>query len=140
GDSFETVDLDGLRVWVSSVAASPHDPDELYAATRSFSDAGLIVTGRGVLRSENGGSSFSNVSTGLDSPSVIDLTFDDSGDWLFASTTAAGVQRLDVQPPAIESVVVSPDPAEIAAGDAEQLTATAHYDDDTTENVTDEAQ
>ena len=67
----------------------------LYASTAGFSEAGLLVGGRGVLRSVNGGRNWVNIGAGLPDPSVRSLAASPDGQWLFAGTDS-GVYRLQI--------------------------------------------
>jgi photosystem II stability/assembly factor-like uncharacterized protein len=67
----------------------------LYASTAGFSEAGLLVDGRGVLRSVNGGRNWVNIGAGLPDPSVRSLAASPDGQWLFAGTDS-GVYRLQI--------------------------------------------
>lgn len=83
----------GLPVQVSEIVASGGD---LYAGTRSYSAAGLIQGGRGVLRSTDGGRTWANISAGLPDPSVLSLAASPDGHWLYAGTRSGGVYRLPI--------------------------------------------
>lgn len=93
GAHFTDADSGGLSMRVSDLYAAPHGRT-LYAATTSYVDHGLLQGGRGVLRSTDGGHTWTSVSGGLTSTSVTSLAATPDGRWLFAGTTDAGVQRL----------------------------------------------
>lgn len=69
--------------------------DTLYASTAGFSEAGLPIGGRGVLRSVNGGRTWVNIGADLPDPSVRSLAASPDGRWLFAGTDS-GVYRLRI--------------------------------------------
>jgi hypothetical protein len=67
--------------------------------------------------------------TDLESATIACVIFPTSDGWLFERQST----------PVITSLVVAPDTLAQAAGDIDALTATAHYDDGTTANITTEA-
>ncbi|MCS5734329.1 S8 family serine peptidase [Herbiconiux daphne] len=68
----------------------------LFAGTETFRPNGLITLARGVLMSTDGGSSWSNVSAGLDAPSIRSLATSPDGAWLLAGTNGGGIHRASV--------------------------------------------
>lgn len=94
GRTFRTGDAGPLAMRVSSLLVSPRDPNVLYAGTTSFSPNGLLVGGRGVLRSADGGRTWQNVSSGLQNTAVLGLAVSPDGGWLYAGTEQGGVHRL----------------------------------------------
>ncbi|WP_243709368.1 hypothetical protein [Micromonospora sp. 15K316] len=78
----------GLPMRVSQIAASG---DDLYAATGSYPaardilDGGVVQSGRGVLRSTDGGRTWVNIGAGLPDPSVGALAVSPDGRWLYAA-------------------------------------------------------
>ncbi|MGI5520137.1 S8 family serine peptidase [Micromonospora sp. CA-259024] len=69
----------------------------LYAGLRDFTAAGLNIGGRGVLRSTDGGRTWSNIAFGLPDPSVRSLAVSPDGHWLYAGTAAGGVYQLPIR-------------------------------------------
>ncbi|MDG4798312.1 S8 family serine peptidase [Micromonospora sp. WMMD1082] len=65
-----------------------------YAGSADFAEAGLRFGGRGVLRSTDGGRTWSNIGAGLPDSSVRSLAVSPDGTWLYAGTAAGGVYRL----------------------------------------------
>ncbi|WP_308288520.1 S8 family serine peptidase [Streptomyces macrolidinus] len=94
GAHFRTADTGPLPLRVSEIVLSPKNPDTIYAGTSSFTANDLIKGGRGVLRSTDGGRSWTNVSGGLQNLDVISMTISPDGDWLYAGTEMGGVHRL----------------------------------------------
>ncbi|MEV4756239.1 S8 family serine peptidase [Micromonospora sp. NPDC049559] len=84
----------GLPIRVSQIVAVG---DDLYAGLNTFSAAGLVQGGRGVLRSTDGGRSWANIGAGLPDPAVTALAASPDGRWLFAGTRAGGVYRLPLR-------------------------------------------
>ncbi|MEO3742244.1 S8 family serine peptidase [Plantactinospora sp. B5E13] len=83
-----------LRMRVSQIVESD---GVLYAGTGNFRTAGLTINGRGVLRSTDGGRTWSNIAAGLPDPSVRSLAVSPDGRWLYAGTAAGGVYRLPIR-------------------------------------------
>lgn len=96
GRTFATADTGGLPMQVSDIATSPRQT--LYAGTTSYSANGLVQGGRGVLRSLDGGKTWSNISGGLQNTAVTSLQFAPDGTSLFAGTVNGGVHRLRLAP------------------------------------------
>jgi photosystem II stability/assembly factor-like uncharacterized protein len=94
GRTFRTGKAGPLAMRVSSLLVSPRDPDVLYAGTASYWQSGLLLGGRGVLRSADGGRTWQNVSSGLQNTAVLGLTVSPDGGWLYAGTDQGGVHRL----------------------------------------------
>ncbi|MFL6055710.1 MAG: WD40/YVTN/BNR-like repeat-containing protein, partial [Actinoallomurus sp.] len=94
GRTFRTADAGPLAMRVSSLLVSPRDPDVLYAGTAEYRASGLLVGGRGVLRSADGGRTWRNVSSGLQNTAVLSLAVAPDGGWLYAGTEQGGVHRL----------------------------------------------
>ncbi|GAA4489152.1 hypothetical protein GCM10023191_019490 [Actinoallomurus oryzae] len=94
GRTFRTGDAGPLTMRVSSLLVSPRDPNVLYAGTTSFRPNGLLVGGRGVLRSADGGRTWQNVSSGLQNTAVLSLAISPDGGWLYAGTDQGGIHRL----------------------------------------------
>jgi subtilisin family serine protease len=94
GRTFRTGNAGPLVMRVSSLLVSPRDPDVLYAGTTSYWQNGLLLGGRGVLRSADGGRTWQNVSSGLQNTAVLSLAVSPDGGWLYAGTEQGGVHRL----------------------------------------------
>jgi hypothetical protein len=94
GRTFRAADSGSLAMRVSSLLASPRDPDVLYAGTTSHWQNGLLLGGRGVLRSSDGGRTWRNVSSGLQNTAVLSLAVSPDGGWLYAGTGQGGAHRL----------------------------------------------
>ncbi|MEQ4208552.1 S8 family serine peptidase [Actinopolymorpha sp. B9G3] len=110
GKTWRTGDLGSLPTMVNDLITSPRDPDTIYAASGTFevgdvhhgepfANDVLWQTGRGVLRSKDGGRTWANVSAGLQNTSVRSLAMTADGGWLFAGTDGGGVHRLQVSSP-----------------------------------------
>jgi photosystem II stability/assembly factor-like uncharacterized protein len=97
GRTFRTGDTGPLTMRVSSLLVSPRDPNVLYAGTTSFWSNRLLVGGRGVLRSADGGRTWQNVSSGLQNTAVLSLAVSPDGGWLYAGTEQGGIHRLRLQ-------------------------------------------
>ncbi len=84
-----------LDLWVTDLVVDPRVPSRVYAGLGSFYDSmGLLHSGRGVLRSTNGGTSWKSISAGLDNPNVTSLAVDHEGRYLFAGTSGGSVHRV----------------------------------------------
>ncbi|WP_433172195.1 S8 family serine peptidase [Actinoallomurus sp. CA-150999] len=94
GRTFRTGAAGPLTMRVSALVTSPRDPDVLYAGTSAHWADGLRLGGRGVLRSADGGRTWTSVSAGLQNTSVLSLAVGPDGTWLFAGTEQGGVHRL----------------------------------------------
>lgn len=96
GAHFRTADTGPLPLRISEVVISPDDPDTLYAGTSSFTANDLTKGGRGVLRSTDGGRTWTNLSGGLQNLDVLSLATSPDGNWLYAGTRLGGVHRLRI--------------------------------------------
>ncbi|MGH3500020.1 MAG: S8 family serine peptidase [Nocardioidaceae bacterium] len=94
GKSFHLADSGALPMRVSDLLVSPSDPGTWYAATTSYSASDLVKGGRGVLRSTDGGQTWTNISAGLQNLSVDALAVSPDGRWLYAGTVDGGVHRM----------------------------------------------
>lgn len=88
----------GIDVKVSEIVQSPNDPNTYYAAT-TFNPMvkGLYRSGRGVLKSTDGGLTWSNFSYGLDNLDVLSLAISPDGKYLFAGTQSGGVHKIELR-------------------------------------------
>src|SRR6185295_13016689 len=86
GASFRAADTGPAAIQVSDLVVAPGPADTLYAASTSYRSHGLVVGGRGVLRSRDGGRTWVNVSAGLQDTAVASLAVSLDGQWLFAGT------------------------------------------------------
>ena len=93
GATFTAADTGGLPIRVSDIVAAPGSADTLYAATTGYTAQSLVVGGRGVLRSRDGGRSWASVSSGLQDTAVTSLAVSPDGKWLYAGVVNGGVQR-----------------------------------------------
>ncbi|MBM7784369.1 S8 family serine peptidase [Tenggerimyces flavus] len=85
----------GLDMWVTDLVVDPKVPSRVYAGLGAFYDSmGLLHSGRGVLRSTNGGTSWKSIAAGLDNPNVTSLAVDRDGRYLFAGTSGGSTHRL----------------------------------------------
>ncbi|MFD4691257.1 S8 family serine peptidase [Streptomyces sp. NPDC058463] len=89
GRTFRTADTGRLPLRVSDMLKVGHT---LYAATTSVWETALPRGGRGVLRSDDGGRSWQNISTGLQNLDATSLATD--GHRLYVGTVQGGVHRL----------------------------------------------
>ncbi|HZC69352.1 MAG TPA: S8 family serine peptidase [Jatrophihabitans sp.] len=81
-----------FRLHIAAVDLAPDGA--VYAAADASSDAaGLPVGGRGVLVSNNGGSTWTNMSAGLPNRDVSSLTTSPDGHWLYVGTEGGSVYR-----------------------------------------------
>jgi minor extracellular serine protease Vpr len=94
GASFRPAFYADLRLEVSDLLFDPHRPGTAYAATECPFTGGLPQSGRGVLRSTDGGRTWTSFSEGLDTRCVRTLELAPDGRHLFAGTATAGVQRI----------------------------------------------
>ena len=75
----------------------PVRPGFAYAAAACSSASGLPRGGRGVLRTTDGGRTWSSFAQGLDDPCVQALAIAADGRSLFAGTARAGVHRIQLK-------------------------------------------
>lgn len=87
-----------IEIKVSDILQSPKDPNTLYAAT-TFNPKveGLYRSGRGVLKSTDGGLTWTNFSYGLDNLDVFSLGITPDGKYLFAGTQFGGVHMIELK-------------------------------------------
>lgn len=86
----------GFRLSISSLVFAPDGT--IYAGDDAGTDAsGLIVGGRGVLASRDGGVSFDNISAGLPNLDVASLVTSPDGKWLYAGTEGGSIYRLGLR-------------------------------------------
>jgi hypothetical protein len=83
-----------LELAIEDVVFDPVRPGVAYAAAACSSELGLPRGGRGVLRTSDGGRTWSSFAQGLDDLCVHALATD--GKSLYAGTARAGVQRLSL--------------------------------------------
>ena len=103
GRTFRASDLD-LDTAVGSFASATIAPAHghgagttvLFAGSEHFRPGALVVPGRGVLASLDGGRSWVNVSAGMGSTSVKNLQTSPDGVWLYVGTANDGVYRARV--------------------------------------------
>jgi hypothetical protein len=86
-----------LPIQIADVLFDPHRRGVAYAAAACSDGDGLPREGRGVLRSTDGGRSWTSFSEGLDTRCVRTLALDPDGRYLFAGTGAAGVHRIKLK-------------------------------------------
>ncbi|NED99676.1 S8 family serine peptidase [Phytoactinopolyspora halotolerans] len=94
GQTFAGAATGDVPMLVGDLLVSPADPDTWYAASGPFTANGLVKGGRGVLRSTDGGQTWTNVSAGLQNLDVVTLEVSPDGRWLFAGTVDGGVHRV----------------------------------------------
>ncbi|MEY2193785.1 S8 family serine peptidase [Neobacillus sp. BF23-41] len=95
GKTLETAKgADELNVYVNDIIVSPSNPKVVYAATGSFNEKGLRKQGRGVLMSEDGGETWTNVSEGLDNRNATALELSPDEEYLFVGTQGGSVHRM----------------------------------------------
>ncbi|WP_406841646.1 S8 family serine peptidase (plasmid) [Streptomyces sp. AHU1] len=95
GRTFRTADTGGLPAHIFDVVRAGR---ALYAASGPYSTSGLIKNGRGVLRSDDNGLTWRNVSAGLQCSDVVSLAAAPDGTALYAGTVNGGVHRLALLP------------------------------------------
>jgi subtilisin family serine protease/photosystem II stability/assembly factor-like uncharacterized protein len=83
---------------VNDILSSPSNPDILYAATGYHYELGMVKNGRGVLRSLDGGKTWSSFSKGLRNKNVNTLELSRDERYLFAGTVGGGVHRIKLVP------------------------------------------
>jgi photosystem II stability/assembly factor-like uncharacterized protein len=71
--------------------------DGVCAAAAAYDDQGLLVGGRGVLCSGNGGRAWHDVSGDLPFRSITSLAVSPDGRWLYAGSLGQGVFRTGVR-------------------------------------------
>lgn len=86
-----------LPIEIADVLFDPERRGVVYAAAACSDGGGLPREGRGVLRSTDGGRSWSSFAEGLDTRCVRTLALDPDGRYLFAGTGGAGVQRIKLK-------------------------------------------
>lgn len=91
GNTFHAGDLGPLPVLVSDLVLVG---DTLYAATASHWRNGVLKGGRGVLRSKDGGHTWSTAAFGLQNLNVLSLAVSPDGKALYAGTVDGGVHRM----------------------------------------------
>lgn len=95
GKGFEDADSSRLDMWVNDLAFAPGRGRTVYAATTAFYDElGVLVGGRGVLRSDDGGEDWSSFNRGLANPNTTSLAFTPDGEQLFAGTLGGSVHGI----------------------------------------------
>ena len=89
--------LVGSFAAVSAVLPGASRPQQvLFAGSDALRPYGWVVPGRGVLRSTDGGRSWTSVSAGLESLSVTSMAVTTDGRWLVIGTRQGGVHRAAV--------------------------------------------
>ncbi|MEH7305558.1 S8 family serine peptidase [Neobacillus drentensis] len=95
GKTLETAKgADELEIYVNDIIVSPSNPKVVYAATGSFNKKDLRKQGRGVLMSEDGGETWTNVSESLDNRNATALELSPDEEYLFVGTQGGSVHRL----------------------------------------------
>ena len=85
-----------LELAIQDVVYDPVRPGVAYAAAACSSELGLPRGGRGVLRTTDGGRTWSSFAQGLDDLCVHALAVTPDGGSLFAGTARTGVQRIQL--------------------------------------------
>ncbi|HYI31945.1 MAG TPA: hypothetical protein VEX88_00610, partial [Glaciibacter sp.] len=99
GAIFAVADAGGADMYVNSFTSVPVAGDKqgmLFAGSGAFRPGPAWVQGRGVLASRDGGKTWTNVSAGLASTSVMALDASDDGKWLLVGTRQGGLYRADI--------------------------------------------
>ncbi|MFB2599932.1 S8 family serine peptidase [Herbiconiux sp. P17] len=97
GASFAPATVPSPDILVGSFTSAERSTGTVvFAGTKAFRPNGLVGLGRGVLMSTDGGSTWSNVSAGLDATSVRSLATSADGRWLLAGTNGGGVHRASI--------------------------------------------
>lgn len=95
GKTMIPADHVNLDMRVTDIEFAPGDTTRLYASAGAFvDDLGALKGGRGVLVSEDGGSTWESFTTGLSNPNVTSLAFDGNGQYLFAGVSGGSVHRI----------------------------------------------
>ena len=101
GKTFEKEDL-GADTYIGSFTSGAIDKGHgkrttvLFAGSMRFVPNQLPIDGRGVLASTDGGRTWSNVSAGIGTTSILSMASSPDGAWLFAGTRNDGVYRAKV--------------------------------------------
>ncbi|PFH91356.1 hypothetical protein COI44_01745 [Bacillus sp. AFS088145] len=83
-----------LNMYVNDIIVSPTHHNIVYAASGSFYESGLLKGGRGVLKSMDGGKTWTNLSKDLENRNAITLQLSPDEEYLFVGTQGGSVQRL----------------------------------------------
>jgi photosystem II stability/assembly factor-like uncharacterized protein len=97
GETFRRAFYADLPIQIADMLFDPERRGVAYAAAACSDGDGLPREGRGVLRSTDGGRTWSSFSEGLDTRCVQALALDPDGRYLFAGTGAAGVHRIKLK-------------------------------------------
>lgn len=93
GKTFKAGDAGDLPMFITEMV---YANGKLYAATDAAYFDGLAKTGRGVLRSPDGGLHWNSISNGLDNRDVTAIVVTPDKKWLYIGTRDGGVQRLQL--------------------------------------------
>jgi photosystem II stability/assembly factor-like uncharacterized protein len=93
GRTWRPGDTGGLSTLVTDLVESH---GTLYAATSQHYPYGFFKGGRGVYRSEDGGLTWRNISSGLENLDVETLAVSPDGKYLYAGTKLGGVHRIHI--------------------------------------------
>jgi hypothetical protein len=85
-------------MWVSDLEFARDRGHTVFAGTMAFyDDLGVLVGGRGVLRSDDRGRTWRSYSRGLANPDVTSLELDPRGERLYAGTLGGSVHTVEVE-------------------------------------------
>ena len=97
GESFAKADVGGADQFISSFAGTNYRGKlVMFAGSTTFRPGPLWVHGRGVLASVDGGATWSNVSAGIGTTSVLSMDTSSDGKWLLVGTRQGGLYRAPV--------------------------------------------
>ncbi|WP_179194712.1 S8 family serine peptidase [Bacillus sp. EAC] len=86
--------VDELNIYVNDIIVSPNNNNIVYAATGSFYEYGLLKGGRGLLKSVDGGKTWSNLSEGLENRNATAIELSPDEEYLFVGTQGGSVHRI----------------------------------------------
>ncbi|GGI12659.1 S8 family serine peptidase [Gottfriedia solisilvae] len=86
--------VDELNIYVNDMIVSPNNHNIVYAATGSFYEYGLLKGGRGVLKSVDGGKTWTNISGALENRNATAIELSPDEEYLFVGTQGGSVHRM----------------------------------------------
>ncbi len=95
GETLVPADTPGLDMWITDLLYEPGPGRRVFASAGSFYDEfGVLESGRGVLGSDDDGTSWASMSAGLGNSNVTSLALDHGRRHLYAGTLGGSVHRI----------------------------------------------